>query len=243
MGKKSASSRTIIIKFSLTRNKALAAMAGVLLCVTAVDLGCETLTLTTYYPAPYGVYSKMRVTNYSQSGPTGQVIRTGDIAGLSGVPGGARGIYAEGAGRDLVMGSVRDTRNQPARDAWIRPARDAQIRPVRDVWLRPSRDAWIQPTRRLVLNPQANKIEFGPNVYIKEFCKWVPYLTGAGRKTYCNGTPGPSQGWSVFMSANSLGQSSTAFVRDADYAVNGITHAVFVMSTTGKMLCCRGQTP
>lgn len=216
MNKKPALSRTIIIKFSLTRNRALAAMVGVLLCIMAVDLGCETLTLTTYYPAPYGVYSKMRITEYLQSGPTGRTIRIGDIEGLpwaggaGGIlPNGTSGIYADpGSDKNLTFGA--------------------------------SGDAELKPDKDLVLHPGGDLV-LGPGIYFKDMCRWVPYTTGAGVRTRCDtGNPGK---WSVFTSANASNQSSTAFVKDAGWddaiPATQITHAVFVMSTSGSMLCCK----
>ncbi len=53
----------IIIEFRLTRRKVLALLAAFFLCWHPAMLGSETLTLTTYYPAPYGGYARLLTTD------------------------------------------------------------------------------------------------------------------------------------------------------------------------------------
>lgn len=53
----------IIIEFRLTRSKVLALLAAFFLCWHPAMLGSETLTLTTYYPAPYGGYARLLTTD------------------------------------------------------------------------------------------------------------------------------------------------------------------------------------
>lgn len=53
----------ITIELSLTRRKALVILALFFLCWRPGSLGSETLTMTTYYPAPYGGYARMLTTN------------------------------------------------------------------------------------------------------------------------------------------------------------------------------------
>jgi hypothetical protein len=53
----------ITIELSLTRRKALVLLALFFLCWRPGSLGSETLTMTTYYPAPYGGYARLLTTN------------------------------------------------------------------------------------------------------------------------------------------------------------------------------------
>lgn len=65
--------------------------AGALLLVSAAELGSETVTLTTYYPAPSGVYTRMITTANTFLARDGGVLgvgTTGAVAKL-GVNGGA----------------------------------------------------------------------------------------------------------------------------------------------------------
>lgn len=54
--------KIVTIQFKLTRNKVLVMLAAFFLCWHPRSLGSETLTLTTYYPAPYGGYSNLLTT-------------------------------------------------------------------------------------------------------------------------------------------------------------------------------------
>ncbi len=212
MGEKSALSRTIIIKFSLTRNRALAAMIIALLCVMSADLGCETLTLTTYYPAPYGVYSKMRVTKYSQSGratPAGsrQIIRTGNLTeapAIAGMPADAHGIWAETANRDLYVGARRD------------------------VVLRSDRPG---NNKRIYLGSKTQGSALDRSTFISNMCKWVPYFNGTNTSCDALGK------WTVIMAADNTERMRQMWVEDASNP--GTNRLVTYMSTSGKMLCCK----
>ncbi len=55
--------RTIKISFEFGRRQLVAVIALGLLALTPGDLVTEQLTLTTYYPSPYGVYEELRSTN------------------------------------------------------------------------------------------------------------------------------------------------------------------------------------
>ncbi|MDQ7772254.1 MAG: hypothetical protein RDU13_01895 [Elusimicrobiales bacterium] len=53
----------ITIELSLTRRKVLVMLTLFFLCWRPGSLGSETLTMTTYYPAPYGGYARLLTTN------------------------------------------------------------------------------------------------------------------------------------------------------------------------------------
>jgi len=54
---------TIQVRLSVGRREIGAFLALALLCVHPMPLATESLTLTTYYPSPYGVYDELRSTN------------------------------------------------------------------------------------------------------------------------------------------------------------------------------------
>ena len=54
--------RIITVQFKLTRSNSLVLLAAFFLCWHPQSLGSETLTLTTYYPAPYGGYANLLTT-------------------------------------------------------------------------------------------------------------------------------------------------------------------------------------
>jgi|GEM_PF-1346253 len=54
--------KIITLQFRLTRRNALLILAGFFLCWQPRSLGSEQLTLTTYYPAPYGGYASLLTT-------------------------------------------------------------------------------------------------------------------------------------------------------------------------------------
>ena len=55
--------RILIIQFQLTRFKVLAILTALFICFHPKLLGSEQLTLTTYYPSPYGGYAKLLTTD------------------------------------------------------------------------------------------------------------------------------------------------------------------------------------
>ena len=89
--------RTLKIRIRLGRRQSLAAAALALLCLTPGILSTEQLTLTTYYPSPYGVYEDLRATQntYLAYSGAGSCVGIGaascakklDVAGDVGVTG------------------------------------------------------------------------------------------------------------------------------------------------------------
>ncbi|MBU2529767.1 MAG: hypothetical protein KKD35_01905, partial [Elusimicrobia bacterium] len=55
--------KILIIQFQLTRFKVLALLTALFVCFHPKLLGSEQLTLTTYYPSPYGGYAKLLTTD------------------------------------------------------------------------------------------------------------------------------------------------------------------------------------
>ncbi len=55
--------RVLIIQFQLTKLKILGILTALFVCFHPKLLGSEQLTLTTYYPSPYGGYAKLLTTD------------------------------------------------------------------------------------------------------------------------------------------------------------------------------------
>lgn len=81
----------ITIEFNITRRKILVMLSVFFLCWRPGSLGSETLTMTTYYPAPYGGYARLLTTNETllardagnvgigMNGPTSKLHVSGEI--------------------------------------------------------------------------------------------------------------------------------------------------------------------
>ncbi|HBL18513.1 MAG TPA: hypothetical protein DD417_17585 [Elusimicrobia bacterium] len=80
--------KKVTIQFSLSigRSQVWCAVVLGLLCIHPTDLATENLTLTTYYPSPYGVYKTLRSTEDSYFA-TGGNNRSGMAVGLTTIPG------------------------------------------------------------------------------------------------------------------------------------------------------------
>ena len=63
------SEKILVVQFRLSRTHWLLALALAFLCFHPRPLGSETLTLTTYYPAPYGGYVALLTTGKHASCP------------------------------------------------------------------------------------------------------------------------------------------------------------------------------
>ncbi|MFH2203226.1 MAG: hypothetical protein ABIJ96_08950, partial [Elusimicrobiota bacterium] len=54
--------REVSVRITVSRREAVGLAALALVCLLTPDLNTESLTLTTYYPAPYGAYKELRAT-------------------------------------------------------------------------------------------------------------------------------------------------------------------------------------
>lgn len=71
--------RTVTIRFVLGRRELVGALVAALVLVNPAGLATEQLTMTTYYPSPYGVYQRLRSTQdaYLATDTTGPQRRVG----------------------------------------------------------------------------------------------------------------------------------------------------------------------
>ncbi|MFA6030830.1 MAG: hypothetical protein WC969_13310 [Elusimicrobiota bacterium] len=97
---------SFVVQFRFSRAHALWALALALLCVHPGELGSEQLTLTTYYPAPYGVYRDMlttMTTTLSRDGGTTAIGAGGVAAGYKSQVNGSQYVTGTSMANTLVV--------------------------------------------------------------------------------------------------------------------------------------------
>lgn len=72
--------KVVVLQLKLTRNRCLFALTLAFICLHARPAGSETLTLTTYYPAPYGGYVALLTTG--TGGVNTRLARDGGAVGI-----------------------------------------------------------------------------------------------------------------------------------------------------------------
>ncbi|MDE2293559.1 MAG: hypothetical protein KGL53_15870 [Elusimicrobia bacterium] len=195
------SGRTLTIRIRIGRRELLAGLALALVSLRPAPLATENLTLTTYYPSPYGVYQELRSTgNAYLAYQTGRVgVGTTSPAASLDVNGGAR-VRQDGEvdGRLGVGGAFVDVNNTglsvtrknihvegPGLSSWLR---------VGEAW---GYGGVYSESGDLVLGSQSGWVRIGPDGGQQRLrlertldvenaaCSSVPY--GAGT-TSCPGT-------------------------------------------------------
>ncbi|HBB68253.1 MAG: hypothetical protein A2X28_02940 [Elusimicrobia bacterium GWA2_56_46] len=69
--------KVLTLRLRLTRRKAIFSLAAFFLCWRPGSLNSETLTLTTYYPAPYGGYATLLTTGQTLLAREGGLVGVG----------------------------------------------------------------------------------------------------------------------------------------------------------------------
>lgn len=69
--------REVHVHLTLNRGSAMWLLAGLFLVAGPLELGSETVTLQTYYPAPYGIYTQLRTMNLTTLAETGGSVAIG----------------------------------------------------------------------------------------------------------------------------------------------------------------------
>jgi hypothetical protein len=114
----------VTIQFKFTRGKALLFTTLCFLCWQPRTLSSETLTLTTYYPAPYGGYVSLLTTDRTL------LARDGGLVGVgTGAPGAKVDIVGTGAGTvDLrVNGRIQTGDGSGNGGMWLSNASDSFV--------------------------------------------------------------------------------------------------------------------
>ena len=187
-------------------------------------LSTEQLTMTTYYPSPYGVYDQMRATNNAYLAYTGGSVGIGTTA----PPGGVKFNVAGGGntsqfdGRVGVGGAYVDTYGTGISVA----NRNVHVQGNEvGSWLRVG-DAWAingiySESGDIVVGAQSGRVRIGPNdsQYLANACRWVGYSFGT--TDYC---PNGGTGWSALAYTNTSGQIAGGAI-----------------PVTGFMYCCKIQ--
>lgn len=96
--------RTITVRLVFGRRQLIAMLAFALLALHPGDLSTESLTLTTYYPSPYGVYKELRSTENSYLAYSLAASRVG-----IGTQAPNAKLHIDGAGSGVQLGGASNT--------------------------------------------------------------------------------------------------------------------------------------
>ncbi|MBI4802324.1 MAG: hypothetical protein HY796_07345 [Elusimicrobia bacterium] len=96
--------KIVTLQLRLTRRNALVILAGFFLCWRPGSLGSEQLTLTTYYPAPYGGYASLLTTSQTLLARDGGMVGVG-----TGTTTPTSTLHVVGQGQFVVDGVGADT--------------------------------------------------------------------------------------------------------------------------------------
>lgn len=219
---------TLAVEFGRRELIGLAALALVVFRPGA--LSTEQLTLTTYYPSPYGVYDQLRATNNALLAYTAGAVGVGTTAptakfhvvGNSLITGAAR--FGSDAQFDAKIGI-----NAVATDIYATgmsvSGKNVHVQGNENgTWLRVG-DAWglngiYSESGDAVVGAATGRVRIGSDdtQYLANSCRNVFYAFGS--TTYC---PNGGTGWSA------VGASGTSGVID------------FTIPVTGFMYCCKMQ--
>jgi hypothetical protein len=188
-------------KWSLTirlGRRELAALAG--LAVVAFfpgSLSTEQLTMTTYYPSPYGVYDQMRSQNN-----TFLAYNTGAVGIGTTSPAANTKLHVAGNGNRTqidgqlgVGGAYTDTYGTgisvTGRNVHVQGNENGQWLRVGDAW---GLNGMYSENGDLVMGSQTGRVRIGPDdsQYLANSCRFVGYAFG--NTQYC---PNGGQGWSA----------------------------------------------
>lgn len=212
-------------------------LAGLALLAAVVfgpaALSTESLTLTTYYPSPYGVYNEMRTTGNALLAYSGGAVGVGttspsaklDVNGstnISGttVIGGNTTVNADAQIQRVgVNGAINDIYatgiSVTGKNIHVQGNENSQWLRVGDAW---SMNGIYSEAGDVVVGAATGKIHIGADdsQYLANSCRAIAYSFGTS--TYC---PNGGQGWSA------IGSSGSAGIID------------YTMPTSGYMYCCK----
>ena len=239
----------VTIQFKFTRDKALLLMALFFLCWQPRVLNSETLTLTTYYPAPYGGYVSLLTTGKTLLARDGGSVGVGmtnpgqklDVTGNIRASGETIGTLASGFGQfRAVAGSYGAFIRNDGSDTYmplVTAANDQYgvwngLRPVRvnnvtgDVFLANSQVTMRHGTGGLELSGSGG---------ISGLCRTVPYALNGGGS--CNGNERVMTWY-----GNGVQTCGMLFLGGSLESAGSWTSQVcFGGDRSGTLLCCRVQ--
>ncbi|MBI5597653.1 MAG: hypothetical protein HY928_16310 [Elusimicrobia bacterium] len=213
---------TFEVSFGRREVVALAALALVALKPGA--LSTEQLTMTTYYPSPYGVYDQMRATNNTFLAYTGGSVGVGTTAPPGGVKFNVAGAgnTSQFDGRVGVGGTYTDTYGTGIsvtnRNVHVQGNESGSWLRVGDAW---SMNGIYSESGDVVVGAQSGRVRIGSNdtQYLANSCRWTAYTFGT--TDYC---PNGGLGWSALAYTATSGRIEGGAI-----------------PTTGFMYCCKIQ--
>lgn len=203
----------IRFEFDLSSGKIIAVLAAVFMALNPLYLGSEQLSISTYYPAPFGIYSKLKVAQYLDAVPYGpspadSIIRVGKLNDDPFFQFGLERRHGNDSTGFLVISAenVDDTLDPSARIRLVANSNKIVLT-----------NSYLEPER----------------VFFGNACHFADYSFGVNDNglfsSYCNGT-GPSSN-----------ERQTVFgAYDVDGNMVNLSSSTLPQS--GKILCCRIET-
>ncbi|MFH1726732.1 MAG: hypothetical protein ABII00_19155 [Elusimicrobiota bacterium] len=173
-----ARERTITVQVEIGKRGFGAALVLLLLCLQPVELATEQLTLTTYYPAPFGNYVRLRTTRDSYLAYSGGSVGIRTVTPSS-------GYKLDVNGKAVIQGNVEVRQMASVANNVTAAGRSVTLGDVGGFHL--------SSTGNLVLGSQTGAVRIGAganedNYYLGDMCQYEAYDSG---KRDCSFT-----GWS-----------------------------------------------
>ncbi|HBA59613.1 MAG TPA: hypothetical protein DCZ92_02075 [Elusimicrobia bacterium] len=223
--------RNISVEFKLTRDRALGLLVVLFLTWRPGFLGSENLTLTTYYPAPYGGYVNILTTNNTLLARDGGSVSVGTLSAGTGTKltvkggiavgptsAGGYGYFNLDQGGSLELGGYA-TSETPYIDfhGLSDGTADYSIRMIG------SRDTSGRRLLRLVGTETGGIGNMEITGILWKHCDSMPYTNGS--MTYCGGSSANSAYYTIMWRGNSSRQFDAATASS--------------LPTSGTIVCCR----
>ena len=216
--------KTIVLEFKLTRNRLLGLLSFLLLTWHPGFLGSEVLTLTTYYPAPYGGYVSLLTTSRTL------LARDGGGVLLGGNSGATPAASTTGSNPVAVKLDIRGGGIELEDLATIHSKGRMHIDGEEKLYLLNNNGVIVSKlwggNGNLTVEGTLN---FGD--VLKGFCEWIPYNTVGGG--FCNANERV-----IGYYGNGVGQI-TGYLPASKTSEGGGTWISLGEDWNGTMICCR----
>ena len=223
--------KVVVLQLKLTQKRCLFALAFAFLCFHPRPLGSETLSLSTYYPAPYGGYVAILTTGGSAAIPVNTLLAR---------DGGNVGIGTPNPGAKLDVGGSANISSNLNVGNSLDVTGNASVRGSLDV----TGDSTLLGSLNVsgVTNLNNNTyvggdLTIGPNGVLKGLCQIVQYGSGV---TFCPFSS-PGHGYMYVVGAwgwQSCNSGGSVFL-GGDLSNPGNWAPYKIEGCGGSMMCCR----